>query len=121
MYLRFIAGAELESPTKQDGLFTEVEYLRKSSKLESYQIEYVKEIFKYFNDNLPVPPFSSKRWPTNAVSWFKDSAEEYISRMWDLVSILRENDINVKVLKTEKPGMILYEDDFQIVAKSKYY
>lgn len=63
MYIRFIAGAEIESPTKQDGLFTEVEHLRASNQLESYQVDFVKKVFKYFNDNLPVPPYSSRKWP----------------------------------------------------------
>jgi hypothetical protein len=41
--------------------------------------------------------------------------------MWDLVAILEENDVSVRILKTDKPGMILYEDEFQVVAKSKKY
>jgi hypothetical protein len=41
--------------------------------------------------------------------------------MWDLVAILEENEVNTRVLKTDKPGMILYEDEFQVVAKNKIY
>lgn len=41
--------------------------------------------------------------------------------MWELVSVFKENDVNVKILKTPKPGMILYEDEFQIVGKSRFY
>ncbi len=42
----------------------------------------------------------------------KDSAANFIDRMWDLVAILEQNDVTVRILKTEKLGMILYEDDF---------
>ena len=121
MYLRFVAGIESESATKQHGLFTEIQYLKDDKLLLDYQYELVKEVFEYFNKNLPVPPYKKKNISKSGVAWFKDSATSFISRMWDLVAILEQNEINVRVMKIEKPGMSLYEDDFQVVAKSKLY
>ncbi len=51
-----------------------------------------------------------------AISWFKGSAQEMISKFRDLISILEQHDYPVRMLKTERPGQILYEDEFQIVA-----
>lgn len=119
MYIRFVVGTEAESARFQSGLFTEVERLREEGKLQPYQIELVQEIFKFFNDGLPVPPYSTKSWSINAISWFKDSASDYIDKMWDLKSILEENDFNVRIIKTDKPGMVLYEDDFQVVSQNR--
>jgi hypothetical protein len=35
--------------------------------------------------------------------------------MWDLVAILREHDVPVRMLKSKEPGKVLYEDDYQVV------
>jgi len=121
VYIRFVVGSDSDSPRTQSGLFTEAEYLRKKGLLESYQEKIVKDIFKFFNDNLPCPPYNKKKWSIDAISWFKDTAGEYIDRMRDLAIILEENNLIVRVLKTDKPGMILYEDEFQIVSQNKIH
>ncbi|MCJ8290906.1 MAG: hypothetical protein HRT58_15360 [Crocinitomicaceae bacterium] len=120
-YLRFVVGIDTESASRQDGLFTELIRLKNNNLLLEYQYEILDNTFKYFNDNLPVPPYKRKNLSKEAVAWFKDSATDYIKRMWDLVAILEQNDVNVRILKTEKPGMIIYVDEFQVVAKSKKY
>lgn len=120
-YLRFVAGIESEGARNQNGIFTELQILKDKNQLFDYQIDFLEDIFKYFNDNLPIPPYSRKNIPKDAIAWFKDSAKVFISKMWDLVAILEENEVSTRVLKTDKPGMILYEDEFQVLAKSKRY
>ncbi|MDH7447235.1 hypothetical protein QBK95_16455 [Aquimarina sp. 2201CG14-23] len=120
-YLRFVASVDSEEARNQNGLFTELQILKDKNQLFDYQIGFLEDTFIYFNDNLPVPPYSRKNIPKEAVAWFKDTAQEFINKMWDLVTILEENDVNTRVLKTDKPDMILYEDEFQVVAKSKKF
>jgi hypothetical protein len=121
MFIRFVVGSESDSPRIQNGLFTEAAYLKKKGLLESYQVSQVNEIFAFFNTNLPCPPFSKKNWSIDAISWFKDTATDYIDKMRDLTIILEENNLIVRVLKTDKPGMILFEDKFQIVSQNRIY
>lgn len=120
-FIRFVVGSESDSPRTQSGLFTEAECLRKKDLLQPYQVEVVKEIFEYFNKNLPVPPYSTKKWSVDAISWFKDNAVNYIDKMRDLTFILEENGYQVRILKTDKPGMILYEDEYQIVSQNRIH
>jgi hypothetical protein len=119
IFIRFVVGSESDSPRTQSGLFTEIEYLRKNDKLQPYQVDMVKDIFKYFNDNLPVPPYSTKNWSVDAISWFKDTAMDFIDKMRDLTFILEENGYQVRVIKTAEPGMKLYEDEYQIVSQNR--
>jgi hypothetical protein len=121
MYIRFVVGSESDSPRIQSGLFTEVSYLKKKGLLESYQVSIVNSTFEYFNKNLPCPPYKKKNWSIDAISWFKDTATEYIDKMRELVVILEENNLIVRVLITDKPGMILYEDEYQVVAQNRIY
>jgi hypothetical protein len=37
--------------------------------------------------------------------------------MWDIVALLKDNGIAVRLLKSSNPGKIVYEDDFQIVSR----
>jgi len=39
--------------------------------------------------------------------------------MWSLVALLREHGYHVDVLKTDDPGIVLYEDKWQVVAKPR--
>jgi hypothetical protein len=51
-----------------------------------------------------------------ALSWFKDTATEHISQMRAFAAILELHDIQVEIIKTDRPGYIFYEDDFQVAA-----
>ena len=92
--------------------------LMEEEKLYRYEAVRVSEIFDWFNQYLPCPPFEKSKWPKNAITWFKVGAQEYISKLYDLQVILSEHGVQVRTIKTEYPGKILYEDEYQIVAVS---
>jgi hypothetical protein len=46
----------------------------------------------------------------------KMSAKDHVARMRELVQLLRHKDISVDELRTEKPGYVVYEDEFQVTA-----
>lgn len=120
MYLRFITQTNRKSRTRCGGIFSGYVELRDSGALLEHDQAYGNSILEKLNQELPVPPFSSKNWE-GCVCWFKDSAKETVHEIRELVQILSDYDIQVEMLKEEKPGMIVYEDAFQIVAKSKKY
>ena len=39
------------------------------------------------------------------------------SRIWDIVAILKEHMVQVRMVTSKKPGKIVYADDYQVVAK----
>lgn len=121
MYLRIVVGLESDSPRKLVGLFTEVTHLKNNNILFDYEVDLANQIFDFYNENLPCPPFQNSKWSIKAVSWFKDSATEFINKMWDLAAILEQNGLHIRILKTDKPGMILYEDEYQIVAQDRIH
>ncbi|HUH84044.1 MAG TPA: hypothetical protein VLX85_05515, partial [Stellaceae bacterium] len=51
-----------------------------------------------------------------AISWFKDWANEHVARMRELQRVLEKHGVAVEVLTTERPGYIVYEDEFQVAA-----
>lgn len=121
MYIRFVIGSEGDDPREMHGPFTEAESLRKEGMLAAYEEEQVTKIFKKYNEELPCPPWSSSDWPQDAISWFKVSAQGFVSQMYELVAILGEHGVQVRVLKAQSLFKVLYEDEFQVVAIDKRF
>jgi hypothetical protein len=115
MYLRFVVGGDDEHHKLLSGLITEARLLRDKGALTKYEVEQLENLYEWFNNNLPCPPFESAGWSRDAVSWFKDSAIEQIKKMRDLSVILDSHGLLVRTLRSEKPGRVLYEDEYQIV------
>lgn len=52
-----------------------------------------------------------------ALSWFKDSAHAHLERVRRLVALLESCGVVAEMITTERPGYVVYEDDFQMVAE----
>ena len=61
------------------------------------------------------PPFYRKK--NAAISLFRDTAHEHLARVRELVVILEHHGVSVRMLKANRVGYIVYEDEFQIVAR----
>jgi hypothetical protein len=123
MYLRFVVDHIDQDSGRELGVFHAVGNLREHGTLERREEARHDVIRKWFDKNLEKPPrFTAAKPPYNrkqarAISWFKDSAREHISRVRELVAILEHHGISVRMLKTDRVGYIVYEDEFQIVAE----
>lgn len=122
MYLRFVEGTESEDGRWLTGIITAARMLRDDGRLESYEVVIVEETYSWLNAHVPCPPFKrnleSGKWSTDAVAWFLPDANEPIQRMWDLVAVLKNHGSPVRVLRTASPGMIVYRDEYQVVAET---
>ena len=121
MYVRFVINEKDEDSQKRLGILHAIRYLRDDGKLSSYEEEYMNEVVKWFADNLKKPNRFSKAKRKNpvakAISWFKDSATEDIFKMREITAVLRSHGIQVDIIKTDRPGYIVYEDEFQVTAE----
>jgi len=120
-YIRFVAGTNRELPSRQHGVVTELRMLRDSGEVADYEIDHINELFEWFNEGLPCPPFEKSDWSPDAISWFKESAQEIISRFREMIVLLELHGRPVRMITPMDPGAILYEDDWQVVAWSHRY
>lgn len=122
MYLRFVMGTESEDFRWLTGIFTEARILKDEGRLDPYQVEALEATYDWFNDNVPCPPFSEKlssgKWTQDAVAWFLPTATEAIQHMWSLAAILQGHGLPIRVLRSVSPGLIVYRDDYQVVAET---
>ena len=122
-YLRFVIAEIHESSAKELGVFHAVLRLREEGKLHKHEEDLHDVTRQWFNENLEKPtrftaskpPFYRK--PNKAISWFKDSARDHLAHIRDLVAILQNHGISVRMLKTDRVGYVVYEDEYQIVAE----
>ena len=121
MYIRFVVNRKDEDSGRRIGLFHVSRELRESNLLSEFEEDQLLAIRNWFNENLEKPEaFARSKKPHAkgvAISWFKDSAQEHISKMYEITAILTAHGIGVEVIRTSKPGYIVYEDEFQVTAE----
>jgi hypothetical protein len=125
MFVRFVAGTETENAFWLDGVIRVAGVLSEHGKLYDHESRWLEEVFDWFSENLPCPPFRknlrSGQWTRNAKSWFHDRAGEPLRRIWDIVAVLEDHGTNVRLVKAARPGKIVYSDKYQIVAETPYW
>ena len=121
MFLRFAIPAKDKQSHMGQGLLHAAYALRAEGKLAEHEESVVREILDWFNRRLPIPSrFARSTRPhaeCKAVSWFKYSAQEHIARMTELAAVLVERGRIVERLTTDRPGYIVYEDEYQVTAE----
>lgn len=123
-YLRFVVGRIHENTGVRNGLFNDAYALCRGHDLSSADRAALDALLDWFSDHLSVPERfnrstskGSYRRSGRGISWLKPSATEHISRMREISRILQEYGHFVTMIKSARPGYIVYEDEHQIVAE----
>jgi hypothetical protein len=120
MFIRFVIGDLDEGSGRRQGLFQAGEALLLSGQMHTRDEKYLEELYAWFKAHLPVPTrFSLSTRPhakAQAISWFRDTAAEHIERMRDYQRTLESYGLQVTLLRTKKPGYVVFEDEYQVVA-----
>lgn len=121
MFIRFVINQNDEDSGRRTGLFQAMFDLESSAGLRDYEQAQYDEIHEWFRKNLKAPTSFARSSKPHAkkvaLSWFKNSAVEHIAKMHQVAHILRAHGINVEILKTGKPGYVVYEDQHQVAAE----
>jgi hypothetical protein len=119
-YLRFVVNARDRNSGRRQGLFHAAALLERAGTFDTYQTAEYYDIRQWFIDNLKRPSRFAVSARANAkavaLSWFRSNSERHIAKMRDLQRLLEAHGVAVEVLRTRRPGYVLYADDFQIVA-----
>jgi hypothetical protein len=123
MYLRFVVAEIDQDSSRELGVFHALEKLRNAGALDQHEEELEDEIHKWFDKHLKKPArFTTAKLPYHrkqkrAISWFKHTAREHLAQIRVLVEILKHHGVAVRMLRTDRVGYVVYEDEFQIVAE----
>lgn len=121
MFIRFVIHKNDQQSGRRQGLFQAVSDLEYDGVLLEHEQARYDEIYNWFRKHLKKPRSftrSSKPHAKNvALSWYRDTAVEHIAKMHALAQILQAHGIAIDVLREERPGYIVHEDEFQVAAE----
>jgi hypothetical protein len=117
MYLRFSLRVLEPDSGHRRGILVGAHELRDNEALTVEEHREIHEALAWFNMNLNHPSCLADPDNRRAISWFKREATKPIARMWALKAILENHGHAVDVHKTDDPGIVLFEDGWQVVAK----
>jgi hypothetical protein len=120
MFLRFVIAKQDEQSGRRQGLFYASYELEERGDLSPTDLAAFDEIHAWFAKNMSEPTTASlssrPHSKAQAISWFKESATVHLSKMRMLQVLVEQHGIWAEVLRTAKPGYVVYEDDHQVLA-----
>jgi len=116
-YVRFVIGRKDEDSHVEQGIFQAAGQALEWQDVTGPDADELKALRAWFNENLEKPTSFGRDKLRLGICWFKTNATEHISRIWQMVQILERNGIYVKKIRTDKPGYVMYEDEWQLVAE----
>jgi hypothetical protein len=120
MFLRFVTRSQDETSHRLEGVFNAAYRLRDHGRLGKDEARQVEVLFRWFNLHLPIPDrfclVKGKQAHRQAICWFKAAAAGYVGKVRELVVLLERNGVPIRMLRTRRPGYVVYEDAFQVAA-----
>ena len=132
MYVRFLGHATAKlglrgHPVVRTGIFGTAYPLSRNEGVPDWLRAEVRRELDWFETHLPVPGGgvfwvkSQRRWRRQGLCWFRPDAGVMISHAFNLRALIEDYGITVDVVKTERPGSVLYRDAYQVVARPDTY
>ena len=123
-YLRIVLDEKIPVSGAKEGFFRAAYKLRREGTLHSEDARLLEDCLNFLDDNLDLPERFSRskskgawRRNTKGLSWFKAEALEVVEKAMTVSRILSNNGISTTVLRENRIGYIVYEDDQQVVAE----
>jgi hypothetical protein len=116
-YVRFVTGLKDEDSHAERGIFHAAERALEWQDVTGSDANELRELQTWFSGNLKKPTSFGRDTLRLGICWFKTESTEHISRIWAMVHILERNGIYVKKIRTDRPGYVIYEDEWQLVAE----
>jgi hypothetical protein len=116
MFVRFVTSDRDPEAPGPLGIFRAAGNLRDSQDLDEWTAQRLDEILNWFNKNLPCPRLDSRYW--RAVFWFNADCQEMVSRLWELVAMLKDHAVQVQLVRATQTdvNVVVYRDEYQIAA-----
>lgn len=117
--VRFTTLARDPDSGHTSGILVAAHTLRDEGDISVEEHAELRQALAWFTEHLPIPKVLVDIEHRRAISWFKPTASQAIGKMWGLKLVLEAHGHLVTVLHTQDPGIVVYEDDWQVVAKPR--
>jgi hypothetical protein len=116
-YVRFVISRKDEDSNVEQGIFQAAAQSLEWHSISGSDADELNDLRAWFSENLERPTSFGRDKLRLGICWFKTNSTEHISRIWEMIHILERNGIYVKKIRTDKPGYVIYEDEWQLVAE----
>ncbi len=125
MFIRFVRQNRLGGSSAREGFLCAAYELRNDPLLNENSKAQLEELLEWFQVNLKIPKRFSKskskcynrREFTAGLSWFRDDASKMLEKAFEMAALLCEHGYLIDVLRTDRVGYIVYDDNEQVVAE----
>lgn len=124
MFIRFVRPNKVETMAAREGFFCAAYEMRNDPDLNPHIADQLEVLLAWFRENLTIPVKFNKSkskgsWRRDAkgLSWFKEDATDAIRKSFELIRLLEESGYIVEIIRCERVGYVVYEDENQIVAE----
>ena len=102
------------------GIFAAVHRLQQAGLLTDEEKAVYHEIDQvWFQENLPNPPFYDDDKPGKPITWFKTATAGFmVGKLQPLIDVLEKYSKPYDIVYTNFPGIIVYEDEWQVAVYS---
>lgn len=123
-FLRFVVATRDPDSGVDAGVFTVAYALRDRPDVDPAHRASLAEHLSWFDKNLAKPDRFNRsrskghyRRDPRGIAWFRDTATECLSRIHGLKRILESYGHSVRLIREDRVGYVVYEDEFQVVAE----
>jgi hypothetical protein len=116
-YVRFVISCKDEDSHVEQGIFQAAAQALEWQTITGPDADELNKLRGWFSENLEKPTSFGRGKLRLGICWFKTNSTEHISRIGEMVHILERNSIGVKKIRTDRPGYVIYEDEWQLVAE----
>lgn len=116
-YVRFVVGNIDGDSHFERGIFQAAAQAIERQNITGSDADALNELRAWFSENLEKPTSFGRGQLSLDICWFKTAATEHISRIWAMANILERHGIYVRKIRTGRPGYVIYEDEWQLVAE----
>jgi hypothetical protein len=115
MFIKYIPLSLDAAESEEKGFLEMARYLTETGVLNEDNQNCLSTHLQWVDAHVPKPSQRAQFTHELAVTWWKLHPELF-TRLNEVRKILEENEIWIEIVETEKPGTIVYEDDFQVIA-----
>lgn len=115
-YIRFESQAPLECASSRLGIFQIAYRLRDADETRVHDANEIAKLLEWLKAHLHSPDELELEANKRAICWFKSAAHEPMKRIWHLKACVEAYGYWISVRKTWEPGLIIYEDGWQVAA-----
>jgi hypothetical protein len=120
MFVRFVVQFRDEDSRRLAGIFGAAYSLRDRRQLDEEEQGALENLLQWFKSHLPVPERFSRskrnRARPEAICWLKEGKGQHFDKLRDLATLLERHGISTRSLRTDRPGYVVYEDQYQVAA-----